>query len=157
MKIWLVTAALCLPATSSAVEILRLDNGALVLEVTPELGGRGLAFSLKDHPNLLKVGEPVATHPDPKVSALADDIGYLGHDVWVGPQSQWWTQQDANPARRDAKANWPPDPYLAFAQTRIIERTPTRLVLQGADSPVSGIRLHKSYALSADRADTVEV
>lgn len=157
MKSWLALAALCMPMTVSAVETIRIENGLVALEVTPELGGRGLAFSLKGRPNLLKTGEPLATRPEPEVSATAEDIGYLGHDVWVGPQSQWWSHQDANPARREARANWPPDPFLAFADTKILERTATRLVLEGVDSPVSGVRLRKTFQLSADRPDTVEV
>ena len=157
MKFSLAVVLLFVSTASSAVEVIRLENQTVVLEVTPELGGRGLAFSLKDHPNLIKVGEAVQAQPSPVVSATADDIGYLGHDVWVGPQKAWWTQQDVNPGRRDAKANWPPDPFLAFGKTRIIESTPTRLVLEGVDSPVSGLRLRKTYALSDERADTVEV
>lgn len=157
MKCSLAIALLVASVNASAVEIVRLENDAIVLEVTPELGGRGLGFSLKGKPNLLKVGEAVQTQPAPTLSATADDIAYLGHDVWVGPQEQWWMHQTVNPARRDAKANWPPDPYLAFGKTRIIERTPTRLVLEGGDSPVSGVRLRKTYALSASRADTVKV
>jgi hypothetical protein len=157
MKPWLAIAAFCMPMTVSAVETVRLENELIALEVTPELGGRGLAFSLKGHPNLLKTGEPVVTRPKPKVSATADDIGYLGHDVWVGPQSQWWMQQDANPVRRKARVNWPPDPFLAFADTRIVERTPSRLVLEGVDSPISGVRLRKTFQLSAARVDAVEI
>lgn len=157
MKCSLAIALLSVSMNTSAVEVMRLENASIALEVTPELGGRGLGFSLKGKPSLLKVGEAVQTQPAPAASATGDDIAYLGHDVWVGPQQQWWTQQHVNPARREAKADWPPDPYLAFGKTRIIERTPTRLVLEGEDSPVSGVRLRKTYALSASRADTVEV
>lgn len=157
MKCGLMIMLLSVSTNAPAVEVIRLENSTIVLEVTPELGGRGLSFSLKDHPNLLKVGEAVQSQPTPVVSATADDIGYLGHDVWVGPQQEWWMHQDANPARRDAKANWPPDPYLAFATTKIIEQTPSRLVLEGVDSPVSGVRLRKTFQLSAAQADTVEV
>lgn len=157
MKRGLMTVLLFVSTNAAAVEVIRLENSTVVLEVTPELGGRGLSFSLKDHPNLLKVGDPVHTQPMPTVSATADDIGYLGHDVWVGPQQEWWMHQDANPVRRDAKANWPPDPYLAFATTKIVDQAPSRLVLEGVDSPVSGVRLHKTYQLSTERDDTVEV
>ena len=103
------------------------------------------------------MGEPLYAQPPPEASATGDDIGYLGHDVWVGPQKAWWTQQDVNRERREAKANWPPDPFLAFGKTRVIESTPTRLVLEGIESPVSGVRFSKTYALSDERADTVEV
>lgn len=157
MKPILTLATLLLSAAAPLVDTVRLENQVVTLEVTPALGGRGLSFSLNGHPNLLKVGEPLYKLPPPAVSATGDDIGYLGHDVWVGPQEQWWMQQTVNPARRDAKANWPPDPYLAFGKTRIIDRSPTRLVLEGEDSPVSGVRLRKTYELSAVRADTVEV
>lgn len=151
---WLAGVLMWVPMAASAVETVRLDNGTVVLEVTPQLGGRGLGFSLKGRSNLLKVGEPVTAQPNPEVSATAGDIGYLGHDVWVGPQSQWWTRQHVNPERRDAKANWPPDPYLAFATTRIVERTAKRLALEGVPSPVTGVQLRKTFALSADRKDT---
>jgi len=154
MKRWLIVFLMWVPMAASAVETVRLDNGTVVLEVTPQLGGRGLGFSLQGRDNLLKVGEAVTAQPDPEVSATAGDIGYLGHDVWLGPQSQWWTRQHANPVRRDAKANWPPDPYLAFANTRIVERTHQRLVLEGVASPVSGVQLRKTFALSPDRSDT---
>jgi hypothetical protein len=155
MMRWLAGVLMCVPMAASAVETVRLQNGTVMLEVTPQLGGRGLGFSLHGRNNLLKVGEAVSAQPDPEVSATAGDIGYLGHDVWLGPQSQWWTQQHANPARREAKANWPPDPYLAFGKTRIVERTPERLVLEGVPSPVSGVQLRKTFALSANRPDTV--
>lgn len=157
MKRWLIAMLLGIPMTGLAVETVRLENTTIALEVTPQLGGRGLWFSLQGHGNLLKVGADVASQPEPEVSAMADDIGYLGHDVWLGPQSQWWRQQDANPVRRDAKANWPPDPYLAFAATRILERSGRRLMLEGVPSPVSGVQLRKTFALDPDRPDTVEL
>lgn len=157
MKRWLTTMLLCAPMAASAVETVRLENGTVVLEVTPQLGGRGLWFSLQGRDNLLKVGAEVATQPDPEVTATADDIGYLGHDVWVGPQSQWWTRQNVNPKRRAAKANWPPDPYLSFATTTVVERSSERLVLEGVPSPVTGVQLRKTFALHPDRSDTVEL
>ena len=157
MKSSLASVAVFLSIAAPVVDTVRLENQAVTLEVTPALGGRGLSFSLKDYPNLLKVGEPLYAQPPPEASATGDDIGYLGHDVWVGPQKAWWTQQDVNRERREAKANWPPDPFLAFGKTRVIESTPTRLVLEGIESPVSGVRFSKTYALSDERADTVEV
>lgn len=157
MKCGLGIALLFVSTAAASVEVVRLENQAVVLEVTPELGGRGLHFSLKDHPNLLKVGEAVQAQPAPTVSADANDIGYLGHDVWVGPQNEWWMHQDVNPDRRDAKADWPPDPYLAFSTAGIVEQTPSRLVLEGVESPVSGVRLRKTFQLSSARPDTVEV
>lgn len=156
----LVAMAICtrvLVADAAEVERIQLRSHEAVLEVTPALGGRVLAFGLAGHPNLIKVGDPVVSRPAPDVSATADDIGYLGHDVWLGPQSGWWSDQDANPARRAARAVWPPDPYLAFAQTRVVAQSPERLVLEGIDSPVTGVRLLKSFAFDPADPSTLEV
>lgn len=141
--------ALCVQATSTGaaeIERIRLQSPDIVVKITPALGGRVLHVGRIGHPNLIKVGGPVASQPAPPVSADAGDIGYLGHDVWLGPQSSWWSDQEANPSRRAAKAVWPPDPYLAFAETRVVARSPERLVLEGIDSPVTGVRLLKSFA-----------
>lgn len=142
---------------ASDIERLRLESPDAVLEVTPWLGGRGLHFGIPGLPNLIKVGDAVQSHPHPVVSADADDIGHLGHDVWLGPQSGWWSDQSANPARRDARAAWPPDPYLAFAQTTVLEHTSDKLVLEGIDSPVTGVRLTKTFAFDANDPATVNV
>lgn len=156
----LLLLALCLQAASTKatdVERIRLQSIDVVIDVTPALGGRVLHVGRIGLPNLIKTGEPVALEPAPAVSAEADDIGYLGHDVWLGPQSGWWSDQQVNPARRAAKAVWPPDPYLAFAQTRVVVRSPDRLVLEGADSPVTGVRLLKSFAFDPTDPATVVV
>jgi len=156
----LLAMAICtqvFAADTAGVERIQLHSSDAVLEVTPALGGRVLAFGLAGHPNLIKVGDPVVSQPSPDVSATADDIGYLGHDVWLGPQSGWWSDQDANPARGAARAVWPPDPYLAFAQTRVVAQSPDRLVLEGIDSPVTGVRLLKSFAFDPADPATLDV
>ncbi|MBB4128866.1 hypothetical protein GGR77_004197 [Xanthomonas translucens] len=147
-------AAATAPGTDATAPWI-MDNGVVRLTVTPTLGGRVLGFQRSGGPNLVKVGDAVQRQPLPTVSAAANDIPYFGHDVWVGPQSAWWQHQDANPARRAAHANWPPDPYLSFATTTVTARAPQRLQLLGVDSPISGVRLRKTFALSPQRADSV--
>jgi hypothetical protein len=151
----LATAAAAPTPGTDATAPWVMDNGTIRLTVTPTLGGRVLGFQRSGGANLIKVGDAVQRQPTPPVDASADDIPYFGHDVWVGPQSAWWQHQDANPARRAAHANWPPDPYLSFATTSVVARTPQRLQLRGVDSPVTGVRLHKRFALSPQRADSV--
>lgn len=124
-----------------------LTNESIYLELTPQLGGRVLSFSLKGKPNLIKVGPPVATMPKPAVNAEVDNIAYLGHIVWLGPQSQWWRQQQVNLTRYQASAVWPPDPYTIFAENRILEKTSQSITLEGVASPVSGIKLTKKFTL----------
>jgi hypothetical protein len=144
-------------AGTGSVERIRLQAPGAAIEVTPALGGRALHFGVPGMPNLIKVGAAVETDPAPAVSADADDIAHFGHDVWLGPQSGWWTDQDANAARRDAGAIWPPDPYLSFAAMRVLERDPSRLLLEGVDSPVTGVRLRKRFALDPGDDATVHV
>ncbi|WP_022971444.1 DUF4380 domain-containing protein [Xanthomonas maliensis] len=142
---------------ATPVERISLRNRQIELTVTPAFGGRVLAFQRPGQPNVLKIGPAVEQQPAPVVSAAAGDIAYLGHDVWVGPQSQWWRDQQVNPQRAAEGAVWPPDPYLSLASTRITQREPTLLELDGLFSPVTGVQLHKRFALSAERADTVEL
>lgn len=143
------------PALAGQPERIRLQSPEAVLEVTPALGGRVLHFAAPGAPNLLKVGAEVDARPYPEVSAHADDIGHLGHDVWLGPQSEWWTDQSVNTERRDTRAPWPPDPFLSFAVTRVLEQNADKLVLDGIDSPVSGVRLSKSFELDSKDPATV--
>ncbi|MCC8628263.1 DUF4380 domain-containing protein [Xanthomonas vesicatoria] len=146
-------------ATTShaAVERIQLRNDVVELTTTPAFGGRVLSFNLRGQPSVLKIGAAVDRQPSPMVSASAGDIPYLGHDVWVGPQSQWWLHQQVNRERKASAAVWPPDPYLSLATTRAVMRAPTEVRLQGEPSPVTGVQLSKRIALSPARADTVEV
>jgi hypothetical protein len=138
-----------------AVSTVWLRGDALELEVSPRLGGRVLHVSARGAPNLLRVGDAVRGQPDPTVDGMAGDIGYLGHQVWVGPQGDWWRDQDVNPERRAQAAAWPPDPWLAYAPVTVLEHARDRVRLQGVDSPVSGVSLDSSYAILPHRPDTL--
>jgi hypothetical protein len=129
---------------------VRLE-GTLAVEVAPRLGGRLLHLSLPGRPNLLLVGDAVRARPEPEPDADGPHIPYMGHEVWVGPQADWWRFQDLNPARRRAAAQWPPDPWLAHAPARVLEQGEGHLRLEGAPSPVSGVRLVHGFTLAPDR------
>lgn len=152
-----VLAALLAAPLAGATERIRLDDGHLQVDVAPALGGRLLHVSLPGAPNLLRVGPAVATDPAPAPAADAPNLPYLGHELWTGPQSGWWRDQDLNPQRRDAGAQWPPDPWLAHARNRVLERTPTSLRLEGVASPVSGLQATQSYRLSAQSPATLRL
>jgi hypothetical protein len=149
-----VAAAAPPDATPSCV---RLESPKLRLDVSPRLGGRVLHFSLPGAPNLLRVGEAVESRPDPRVQAAGENIPYLGHEVWVGPQADWWRDQNVNAARRKAAAQWPPDPWLAHAPAKVLSHEDTRLALEGAASPVSGVQLSKTFSIAPERPDTAEL
>ncbi|WP_374011811.1 DUF4380 domain-containing protein [Pseudoxanthomonas koreensis] len=161
----LLAACLLAPLPGHATEIAAGDSPARVVlqsetldvQVSPRLGGRVLHLSLRDQPNLLKVGEAVTSQPDPEVDANADNIAYFGHEVWTGPQADWWRSQNLNAARRKAGAQWPPDPWLAHAPARVLAHEDARLVVESAASPVSGVQLTQTISIPPQRADTVEL
>src|SRR5690606_39891516 len=85
--------------------------------------------------------------PIPRVSSTSGNIGYFGHEMWVGPQSAWWTQQTVNAERLAAKSVWPPDPFLVLSRHTIKQQNDAQILLQGPDSPISGIAFTKHYQL----------
>jgi len=131
-----------------------LQSPALHLEVAPHLGGRVVHLSVPGRGNVLRVGDLGVA---PTVSASGGFIPYFGHEVWVGPQSQWWTSQDLNPGRRKAAAQWPPDPWLAHGANTVRAGDGQHLLLEGRPSPVSGVQLTQSYRILPQRPDTAEL
>lgn len=146
-------------ALSVQAEVARisLSNGTVASEITPDIGGRVLSVGLVGQPNFLKVGAPVIDEPNPRVSPAANNIGYLGHETWVGPQSQWWVHQLVNDERRAAKAVWPPDPFLILAKNTVHEKNAQRVILQSPNSPVSGVAMQKTFALVEGKPNQIRL
>jgi hypothetical protein len=151
----LLGVAAAMPA--AATERIVLDDGRMRVEVAPALGGRILHLSLPGRGNVLRVGPAVGSVPAPEPAADGPDLPYFGHELWLGPQSQWWLDQDVNPARRAAAAPWPPDPWLGHARNRVVERSAQALVLEGVPSPVSGLQATQGFRLAGGAAPTMEL
>jgi Domain of unknown function (DUF4380) len=145
-----------LPAQAEVTRI-SLGNGTVAIEITPDIGGRVLSAGLVDKPNFLRIGAAVVSDPHPLVTPESDNIGYLGHETWVGPQSQWWTHQLVNPRRSVAKSVWPPDPYLILAKHSLHEKNAQQVIMQSPNSPVSGIALQKTFSLVEDKPNQIRL
>ncbi|WP_020656278.1 DUF4380 domain-containing protein [Massilia niastensis] len=143
-------------ACAAPLPLHQLDNGSVRATVTEAIGGRLLSFSLAGRPNFLRV-DPAAGDPGAAVDAEAGNVGYLGHEVWAGPQQEWWTRQTVNPARAAARAPWPPDPYLSLARYTLEERTAAQLAMTSPASPVNGLQLRKRYALVEGRPNSLRL
>ncbi len=139
------------------VEKFTLDNGTIAVEITPDIGGRVLSARLHNQVNFLRVGEAVTAYPTPDVSPESRNIPYFGHEVWVGPQSQWWVHQLLNDERRAAKAIWPPDPYLVLARHQSSEKNSQHIVLRSPNSPISGVNFTKRYSLVAGNPNQIKL
>ncbi|WP_229493687.1 DUF4380 domain-containing protein [Massilia arenae] len=133
-----------------------LDNGVVHARVSAVAGGRLLSFALAGKPNFLLIDEAAGDY-DTAPDAASGHVPYQGHEVWIGPQRDWWAYQDVNPARAAAKAAWPPDPWLSLAKYTLVEKKRDKIVLDGPASPVSGIQLRKRYALVAGKPDSLRL
>ncbi|RYY01610.1 MAG: DUF4380 domain-containing protein [Gammaproteobacteria bacterium] len=142
---------------SAEVQKLILKNDHIQAEITPDIGGRLLSIGLVGKPNFLRVGEPVISNPNPVVNANAENIGYLGHEIWVGPQSEWWVHQNINQKRATEKAVWPPDPYLILAKNKVLEQSRKKVSLLSAASPISGVELLKTYSLVKNKRNSLQL
>lgn len=107
------------------------------------LGERGGNNLLKSDPSSWSSDEFVEAHPG------AGFKEFNGHINWLSPQAEWWSQQDILPEK--IGDNWPPDPYLVYGNFRVEEIAPTGMRLSGPGSPVSGVRLDKSYLFTGPR------
>lgn len=152
-----LAAALDTASASAQIEKFALNNGVIKAEITPDIGGRLVLFALRDQPNFLLLADLNTKNTRPQVTSESENIGYFGHEMWVGPQSQWWLQQKANPKRAAEKAIWPPDPYLILAKNTVLDRTPERVVLKSPESPITGVQMVKAYALVPERKNSLKL
>jgi hypothetical protein len=129
---------------ASDLPVHTLDNGSVRATVTEAIGGRLLSFALAGKPNFLKL-DTAAGDPDAPVGPTTDNVGYFGHEVWIGPQKEWWSHQDVNPSR--AGAPWPPDPWLGLSRYKVEDERADAITLASPASPVNGLQLVKRYAL----------
>lgn len=147
VRLLFTLAGICLvPHALAQLSSHRLENGTVQARVSEVAGGRLLSFSLVGRPNFLLVDE-TAGDPAAAVTAFSGHIPYQGHEVWIGPQQEWWIHQDANPARAAARAVWPPDPFLSLASYTRLAQDADQIALESPASPVSGVQLRKRYAL----------
>ncbi|SMF41227.1 protein of unknown function [Alteromonadaceae bacterium Bs31] len=151
MKYSLALALLLASVASHCSELKTIDlqNENVVVRVSPQMGGRLLEFALHEHASIIKVGDEVFSNPQPEVTAQSDNIGYMGHIVWLSPQSQWWRQQTINKSRFENAAAWPPDPFLVQASNTVLKNNKRLIHLLGPASPVSGVRIEKTFELMA--------
>lgn len=145
---WLLCVWMCLcslPLTASPLREFTLVTETLEVRLTPDAGGRVLHLGLKGQPNFLK---SITTIPQPdEINENTGFIPFFGHEVWFGPQSQWWAHQSLDPKRKELKAAWPPDPFSSLSSNHIVEKNAEKIVMKSLASPVNGLEVEKTFAL----------
>jgi hypothetical protein len=133
------------------MERIDITNGKVVVGVVPPLGGRVVLLGAVGGANVLDSDPRHWASPFPQPALDTPFRPWNGRIVWLGPQSGFWAQQDLKPERAKAKAVWPPDPFNETGRFEVVERTPTRLRLRGAASPVTGIAFEHEYEIAGER------
>ncbi|MCB9017965.1 MAG: DUF4380 domain-containing protein [Paludibacteraceae bacterium] len=126
--------------------MIYIENGDVKLGILPDVGGRIVSLQINDGENILESdsnlwNEAKRIRPSSKNLEFK---AYNGHEVWVGPQSQWWKRQSLNKEKIDSDLFWPPDPYISYDKYNIITKSDNYIVLKGHGSPISGIRFTKN-------------
>ena len=133
------------------MSLIKIENGGFEAQVLLEVGGRIVSYNRIGQPNLLESDPKMWNESDSDRLKPAPDMldfrGYNGHEVWLGPQSQWWKQQTLNKEKIDSDLFWPPDPYISFGNYEVLYQTRNELIIKGEDSPISGISFTKTMRI----------
>ncbi len=128
--------------------LVKIKNSKICLGFLPKLGAHIVFLSFNGSANLLLSDEKLWDSPPPPISAENPPFLDLnGHTTWLAPQDDWWTKQDVNKTKKNTRSPWPPDPFVTLGEYKIISVDDHSVVLEGQDSPVSGVRLTKRFAL----------
>lgn len=155
--LFVITATFSLVACANQPTLITLENQELTVRVTPSFGGRVLHAGLNGQDNVLLVGAAAEQAPSDPIDIDTPYTPYLGHTVWLGPQSEWWVHQDVLAGRKQARMPWPPDPYITASDAEVIHRDQQRLTLELPASPVTGIQLQKTVALNDSQPNAVDL
>lgn len=131
--------------------LIKISDGNIEVGVLPCLGGTVALLRIIGKPNVLKADESLWSGEPLEITRFGamppEWRPFYGHTVWVGPQSEWWIHQTKSKKMLRERAVWPPDPYINNGYYEVIERSATELVMRGADSEFSGVRLTKSVRI----------
>jgi len=128
-----------------------LEKGDTRLGILTEAGGRPVFLSSNQSPNLLQADAELWDNAATIGRESFDNhqwTGFNGHIMWIGPQVDFWNDQDLRP--EDRGEPWPPDPYLTLLPYEIDASTDDSIRLTSPDSPVSGLRLQNQVELIAE-------
>lgn len=131
--------------------IVELQNAGISIKISCALGGRIVFLSKDNSENILQSDPELWDDKNkPELSATSDFKAYNGHIVWLGPQCDWWKNQDLNVSRRNEASVWPPDPFIIYGEYTIVEKTDRSIILQSPESPIWGVQLRKEIVINDD-------
>ncbi|MBP5456741.1 MAG: DUF4380 domain-containing protein [Paludibacteraceae bacterium] len=138
--------------------MIKITYNKISLVLLPDVGGRIVSLQYDGSENLLE-SDPSQWDEEKRPTATPDNLdfkAYNGHEVWIGPQSQWWKHQDLNPEKKESDLFWPPDPYISSGNFQAQRIGENQIVLTGPESPISGIRFTKTITITEQNEVVIE-
>lgn len=126
-----------------------LQNEKIKVGLLKDVGGRVVFFGTPSGNNFLYSDSTLWNEPERDQivpSPKSDFKAYNGFITWVGPQSQWWNQQEENNSRKNAV--WPPDPFIEYGNYTVQNQTENSITIVGQASKISGVQLTKIFVLN---------
>ncbi len=130
--------------------LLRLQYAGVIVGIKLDAGASVLLLERGDSGNLLHSDPALWAQTPPEPTPEAPFQAFNGHITWIGPQSMFWARQNLMPERRKSGADWPPDPYVLYGRFSVLERSEQRVLLEGPQSPISGVQLRKELRILED-------
>lgn len=133
-------------------KVTYLENEHIKIGILTDVGGRLVFLGSPDGENML-LSNPELWNEDQKdritPNKNAHYKAYNGLITWIGPQTEWWTQQNINTQQKENAAVWPPDPWLEYGAFSIFEKSDHSITITGKESPVSGLKITKTFTLES--------
>ena len=134
--------------------VIRLSNDTIEIGLLPEVGGRLVRVSLAGQVNIIQSDSTLWNEPPEKRPSLDPSKpfkSYNGSINWVNPQSEWWIKQDSFPDLKAKRSPWPPDPYLTYAQYKIMAQMAREITLISPESPYTHVQFTKTYHIEGNK------
>ena len=125
-----------------------IQNDHIKIGILGKAGGRIVALHYQNSDNLIYADKQMWSQPawtEITITPRRWGVypGYYGHSMWIGPQDQWYNQQELYPYMHNK--TWPPDKHLNVTQYTVLNQEKDRIALLSPASPISGLSLQKNY------------
>lgn len=144
----------CTTKDKKTESVITLSNGTVEIKLLPAVGATLVSASLAGQDNILHSDSTQWNEPAnkrPSMNPSEPFKAYNGMTVWLSPQSEWWTKQDAYPDLKDARAPWPPDPYLTSGAYKVIYQTKDEITLESPESPYTHVQFTKNFRIEGNK------
>lgn len=136
--------------------IMYISNADVRLGIHVKKGGTIIYLSKNNSENLLCANKEL-WDTSIAVTLDTDFMPLQGHTIWLGPQSEWWTQQNYNLIKKEEKSVWPPCPIITLDEYSVVSSTDWYVKIQSKHSEIWGVTIEKEIAVNPDGSVFIQV